>query len=256
MGKGMPQYMKEQGAKTEHRYGSDWLISGKRQYGDDVKGFQFKQHDPLGTQSTFDTAAKTGYKLGGSTRQTRFHKGFQRRRATDINPYEHRYKHDEALAQRSRDYAPVRRNYLASQTWRNGRDPITHAAQGADAGESHAQSCPPTHSLFCPLRESCVGRGCCCCRRCRRRRRVPPLPRPAAAAAAAAAVSSWRHKPARLNMLLTCTCSCSHGADPRHPTMRHGDPFDPWYNTVHRTFTDAPGGFGEGQSHPHAEMWA
>ena len=176
MGKGMPQHMKA-AKKEDHRYGSDWLVSGKRQYSDRQKGFNYKQHDPLGTQSTFDTAEKTGYKLGGALRQTRFHTGFQRRRATDIDPYAHRYKHDADIAARSREYAPVRREYLASQTWRNGKDPIAQPARGADA-------------------------------------------------------------------------------NPRHMTGRHGDPFDPWYNTVHRTFGDAPGGFGEGKEHQFANTWS
>jgi hypothetical protein len=149
----------------DHRYGSDWLVSGKRQYNDAQKGFQYKRHDPLKTQSNFDTVEKTGYKLGGALEQTRFHRGFQRRRVQDIDPYKHRcvnrrrscschsavagltahtrrtrprLQHDDDIAQRTREYAPIRREYLASQIWRNGKDPISAGFPGADCNPRHA----------------------------------------------------------------------------------------------------------------------
>ena len=153
-------------SQESHRYGSDWLVSGKRQFPDiELKGHEYRKHDTLKRQSTFDSAQ---YQLGGELRQTRFHKGFDRRPAAEIRPFDHRLAHDEAMAERSRAHAPRRRGYLASQVWRNGKNPIANPAPG-------------TSAVIGP-----------------------------------------------------------------HLTYRHGDPFDPWEGTVHRTFGDASGGNGEG----------
>ena len=152
-----------------HRYGSDWLVSGKRQFPDiELHGHEYRKHDTLKRQSTFD---KKGYELGGALRQTRFHQGFNRRLAQKIRPYDHRIQHEAELAERSQAHAPRRRAYIAGQIWRNGKDPIANPAPGTGAD-------------------------------------IGP-----------------------------------------HLTGRHGDPFDPWYNTVHRTFGDAKGGFASGSGH-------
>ena len=118
-GKAMPQF-DTAAADNTHRYGSDWLVSGKRQYPYDIKKEQFRNHDPLKTMSNFDTRAwdhgqPEPWRLGGTLRQTRFHVGFQRRRAEDIDPFKHRMAHEEAVAERCRAHAPPRREHLASQ---------------------------------------------------------------------------------------------------------------------------------------------
>ena len=165
-------------AQETHRYGSDWLVSGKRQFPDiELKGHEYRKHDTLKRQSTFDTK---GYELGGELRQTRFHTGFDRRPADLIKPFDHRIAHDESMAERSRAHAPRRRGYLASQIWRNGKNPIANPAPGTSAN-------------------------------------IGP-----------------------------------------HLTSRHGDPFDPWANTVHRSFGDASGGMDEtgGSGDVKASTWA
>ena len=164
-----------------HRYGSDWLVSGKRQFPDiERKGHEYRKHDTLKRQSTFDSK---GYELGGELRQTRFHTGFNRRPAADIRPFDHRLAHDEEMAARSRAHAPRRRSYLASQVWRNGKNPIANPAPG-------------TSAVIGP-----------------------------------------------------------------HLTNRHGDPFDPWDGTVHRTFGDASAAPSEVKAAttgglPHRELGA
>ena len=90
----MPQYAKAVAADSGGggtggpRFGAESLVSGKRQYNEGARAHEYRQWDPLKCQSTHDrsTFENMGQHMEGALRQTRFHRGFQRRRARPVPP--------------------------------------------------------------------------------------------------------------------------------------------------------------------------